>query len=182
MNSTNHFLPENVFPFICSLCPFCISSLPSAFIMGLLTSKYCFCLSENVFTSTYICEGNFHMVWKSRLAVFVCFIFVYPLKIPFHCLLASVTLRNQSKYCTFKGFFFFFFLAAFKTFSLFLVFCSFMMMFLGVDFFLFTLNETERNSWFCGLMFSSVLENLSYYFFKYCFCPILFLLSSWNTS
>lgn len=53
----------------------------------------------------------------------------------------------------------FFPLAAFKIFSLFLVFCSFIMIYIYiyVDFFLFTLNEIARNSWFCGLMFPSAL-------------------------
>lgn len=54
--------------------------------------------------------------------------------------------------------FVFSFSGCFKSLSLFLVFSCFMMMYPGVDFFLFALNENARNSWFCRLMFSSVLE------------------------
>lgn len=69
--------------------------------------------------------------------------------------------------------------AALKRFSLFLVFCSFMMMYLGVDFFLFTRMRLQRIldsvDW-CFHQFWK--KNLSYYFFKYYFCPFSFCSSS----
>lgn len=53
---------------------------------------------------------------------------------------------------------------------------------LSMVFLKFILFEVCWVSWSINLRISPNLKNFSHYFFKYCFCPILFLLSFWDSN
>lgn len=101
LSSLSDFLPEIVYPFICSLFIFLVSltfPLPSVWVFQYLVL---FLFIAKCYYFIFICEENFYMVRKCRLAVFV----FYPLKnilLLFSWFL--LLLRNQSIYWAFEGF------------------------------------------------------------------------------